>query len=143
MKPVQRRWQAKTVSARTLRALARAGYGLVEYPADIARPKTRGECAGGERPCPFTSCKYHLYLDVHPDRGSLKFNYPTLEPWEMKETCVLDIADRGGLTLEEVGALLSVTRERIRQIEAAFLNQLRRDPLILRLAGDYGYPKAA
>jgi hypothetical protein len=35
----------------------------------------------------------------------------------MAETCSLDVADRGGLTLEGIGALLNVTRERVRQIE--------------------------
>ena len=35
----------------------------------------------------------------------------------MAETCSLDVADRGGITLEEVGAILNLTRERIRQVE--------------------------
>jgi DNA-directed RNA polymerase sigma subunit (sigma70/sigma32) len=43
----------------------------------------------------------------------------------MSETCSLDVADRGGITLEEVGELLNLTRERIRQVEAAGLEKLR------------------
>src|SRR5690242_9520574 len=30
------------------------------------RPRTRGECAEGARPCPFLTCVHHLYLDVSP-----------------------------------------------------------------------------
>ena len=37
--------------------------------------------------------------------------------FELKETCVLDVSDRGGSTLQEVGDILGVTRERIRQLE--------------------------
>jgi hypothetical protein len=36
---------------------------------------------------------------------------------EETESCTLDIAERGGLTLEEVGDIMGLTRERIRQIE--------------------------
>lgn len=32
-------------------------------------------------------------------------------------SCVLDVADRGGATLEEVADIIGVSRERIRQIE--------------------------
>lgn len=39
--------------------------------------------------------------------------------------CALDLADSGGLILEEVAELLGLTRERIRQIEGAALVSLR------------------
>ena len=48
-----------------------------------------------------------------------------LEVWEMAETCSLDVADRGGITLEEVGAILNLTRERIRQVEVRGLLKLK------------------
>ena len=92
---------------------------------DAARPPNREACRAAERPCPFVSCKYHLYLDVNPHTGSIKLNFPDLEVWELSETCALDVADRGGITLEEVGELLNLTRERIRQVEAAGLEKLR------------------
>lgn len=79
----------------------------------------------GERPCPFVSCTHHLYLDVNPETGSLKINYPGKEPWEIEESCSLDVAERDGMTLEEVGAILNLTRERIRQIEVRGLLKLR------------------
>jgi hypothetical protein len=92
---------------------------------EINRPVSRDICATGVRPCPYVSCKHHLYLDVNPDTGSIKLNFPDLEVWEMAETCALDVADRGGITLEEVGEILNLTRERIRQVEVKGLQKLR------------------
>jgi hypothetical protein len=66
-----------------------------------------------------------LYLDVNPESGAIKLNFPHLEVWEMPETCSLDVADRGGITLEEVGAILNLTRERIRQVEVRGLYKIR------------------
>ena len=91
---------------------------------EAARPRTRADCAQGPRPCMFISCKHHLYLDVNPATGSIKLNFPDKEIWEMEETCALDVADRGGITLEEVGAIMNLTRERIRQLEMSGLSKL-------------------
>ena len=96
------------------------------YPeTDYWKPKSRSECKDMDRPCPFVSCKYHLYIDVHPVRGSIKLNFPDIEIWEMTETCALDVADRGGITLEEVGEIMNLTRERVRQVETAGLARLQ------------------
>ncbi len=92
---------------------------------ELNRPHARAECATGPRPCMFISCKHHLYLDVNPTTGSIKLNFPDKEVWEMGETCALDVADRGGITLEEVGAIMNLTRERIRQVETRGLLKLR------------------
>lgn len=80
-----------------------------------------------KRPCLFVSCKYHLYLDINPETKSIKFNFPGKEVWELKETCALDVADKGGVTLEEVGAIMNLTRERIRQVEMRALQKLRQN----------------
>ncbi|MBN2493244.1 MAG: DNA-binding protein [Deltaproteobacteria bacterium] len=92
--------------------------------AEQMRPRTRRECMNQQRPCLFVSCKHHLYLDVNPETGSIKLNFPDKEVWELRETCALDLAERGGMTLEEVGEILNLTRERIRQVEAAGLQKL-------------------
>src|SRR6186713_2601156 len=89
------------------------------------RPKTRADCVNGARPCLFVACKHHLYLDVNPETGSIKVNFPDLEVWEMKETCALDVADKNGITLEEVGEIMNLTRERIRQVEVRGLLKLK------------------
>ena len=43
----------------------------------------------------------------------------------MTDTCALDIADRGGITLEEVGQIMNLTRERVRQLETQGLAKLQ------------------
>lgn len=122
----KREVRARTISVKrmTKRELE---LGRMLYPdvEDVVRPKTRAECLEGERPCPFVSCKHHLYLDVSARTGAIKLNFPDLEVWEMAETCALDVADRGGTTLEEVGAIMNLTRERIRQVEVKGLAKLQ------------------
>lgn len=88
------------------------------------RPRQREDCANGPRPCPLVSCRHHLYLDVNPQTGTIKLNFPELEVWELVHSCALDIADLGGTAIERVGELLNVTRERIRQIETQALAKL-------------------
>lgn len=118
------RARARTISIRRL-SKAELNRGKELYPeTDYWKPKMRSECKDMERPCPFVSCKYHLYIDVHPVRGSIKLNFPDLDVWEMNETCALDVADRGGITLEEVGEIMNLTRERVRQVETAGLSKL-------------------
>lgn len=89
-----------------------------------SRPRTREDCKLGVRPCPYVGCRYNLYLDVNPRNGTIKLNFPYIEPEEMRVSCVLDIADEGGSTLEVVGSCFNVTRERIRQIEYKALRRL-------------------
>jgi sigma-70-like protein len=91
----------------------------------ITLPLTRSECVDGPRPCPFVSCRYHLYLVEPNERGNIKLVYPDREPWELEATCALDIAARRGQSLDRVAALLNVTRERVRQIEKVAFAKLR------------------
>lgn len=110
----------QVIAPKDLRSTVRREYAPGEQlsleMALIPRPKTRGDCVEGERPCPFVSCRHHLYLDVLPE-GSMRVNFPGKEIEEIPETCSLDVADVGETTLERVGELLNVTSERIRQIE--------------------------
>lgn len=119
----------RDVRARTinLRRLPKRHLRLLrEDDPGIERPRKRGECAGIERPCPWVGCKHNLYLDVSEATGSIKMNFPDLEPDQMTESCALDVADRGGYTLQAVGAFMNVTRERIRQLEVLALKRVRR-----------------
>lgn len=76
----------------------------------LRRPRTRADCEAGPRPCPWTTCRYNLAAE-----GATA------------ETCALDVAARGGLTLEEIGRILHVSDERIRQIIAAGVRHLQLD----------------
>src|SRR5512140_431155 len=119
------RVRSKTIAPKRLTREEKREALVLQYPEDVDRPRHRGECQSMERPCPFVSCEHHLYLDVNPESGAIKLNFPHLEVWEMAETCALDVADRGGITLEEVGAILNLTRERIRQVEVRGLTKIR------------------
>ncbi len=89
-------------------------------------PLTRAGCADVPRPCPHVGCRHHLYLDVKPGSG-LVLNHPGREPDDLDErlSCSLDIAERGALNLDEIGVLLNVSRERIRQLEDLAHQHLR------------------
>lgn len=72
-----------------------------------------------------------MYLDVMPT-GNIKLNFPGIDPTEMKDSCVLDIAERVRdhnieFTYDEVSRLFNITRERARQLEGiAFGRMLAR-----------------
>lgn len=119
------RVRSKTIAPRRLTREEKKLAETLVYPTDVQRPETREDCKSMQRPCPFVSCSHHLYLDVNPESGAIKLNFPHLEVWEMAETCSLDVADRGGITLEEVGAILNLTRERIRQVEVRGLTKIK------------------
>lgn len=89
--------------------------GQLLYPERVDRPRTRADCIDGPRPCPYVGCRHHLYLDVDA-RGGL--HLPEIEPWEMRRSCALDIADEGEQQLLEVARLLDVSHTRILQIQA-------------------------
>jgi len=121
----KREVRARTISVKrmTKRELE---IGRMLYPeTDYEKPRTRAECLDAPRPCPYVSCQHHLFLDVSARTGAIKLNFPDLEVWEMNESCALDVADRGGTTLEDVGAIMNLTRERIRQVEVKALAKLQ------------------
>lgn len=105
-----------------------------DFDFEVRRPKTRADCLEMERPCPFVSCKYHLYIDVSRE-GVVTLAVPDLELWEMIDTCSLDVAEEGSLpgtgegdgqTLEAVALIYGLSRERIRQVEAVAQRKLRK-----------------
>ena len=73
----------------------------------------------GLRPCPWLKCRHHIWTDV-----SKKRDLPV-------HSCALDVADEGPHTLEQLGELLGLTRERMRQIEEMALHRaVMRAPLV-------------
>ena len=126
--PTTPRARSRTVSMKRMskRELARTRLEVEGY--DYHRPVHRADCLHGAfatRPCPYVACKFHLFLEVNARTGSIRMNFLDKEPWELSETCLLDVADRGGVTLEEVGGWLNLTRERVRQLEVHALGLLR------------------
>jgi predicted DNA-binding protein (UPF0251 family) len=96
------------------------------------RPRRRGECEGHPGFCPFFRCKYNLGLDVDPENGTVKVAFPEGPPERMEvdvdrmgPSCALDLADKGGLTMEEVGDAMNITRQRVEQLEKEALQKLR------------------
>lgn len=120
--------RSKTIARKKItRAVLEIGAQLYPPVAGIERPRTRGECRGMPRPCPWVACKHHLFLDINPETGSIKFNFPDRESWELQHTCSLDVAEAGALTLEEVGEITNLTRERVRQVEVIGLLKIKRE----------------
>lgn len=99
------------------------------------RPGIRAQCEDGPRPCPWVGCVYHLYLDVLKT-GGIHTNWDG-PPWTMSETCALDVAARGGVTLNEIGVMIGVSRERIRQIEFAALRKLKKKDQVNLVKADF------
>lgn len=121
--------RATTISMKRLTKREQRLQALLNPDTDHWRPATRGDCELVERPCPYVGCRYNLFLDVSPKTGAVKLNFPDLEPDQIPETCALDVADEGGLTLELVAEITNITRERVRQVEVkafATLEKLNR-----------------
>lgn len=103
--------------------LAPAAVLLPEREKEVARPRTRQDCALVPRPCPFVSCRYHTWAErpgvVRYLRGWSP--EPDVWPWELAPglSCALDVADEGGVTLDDCAAAMGwISRERARQVEA-------------------------
>jgi hypothetical protein len=88
------------------------------------RPKVRGDCVDGERPCSWVSCKHHLLTDR---LAKLSDDEAVAELEAMPETCVLDVADWGGASVAEVARMMGfqhkMTAHRIEQAATAALRE--------------------
>lgn len=95
--------------------LADRGFTVRELAAAPRPPPTRGDCATLPRPCPALRCRWHLGAESE-FRGY---------------SCALDLADRGGMTMEAVADVLAVSKARVGQLEAEALVKVR-----FRIAAD-------
>jgi hypothetical protein len=82
---------------------------------------TRGACRKLPGPCPHAVCRFNLTADRRDNRGAkpAEAHLPVV-----REACALEAAELGGMTLEEIAIRLSLTRERVRQIELGALKKL-------------------
>ena len=79
---------------------------------DYWRPNNRSECLEMYA----LVCMFHvgtIYISTSiQKRAPSSSDLPDKEVWELGESCALDVAERGGITLEEVGHIMNLTRER-------------------------------
>lgn len=100
---------------------------LLDAMMPLQRPKTRGECKDGPRPCPWVGCRHHLWSDEH-DGEPRVLGVPADEA----ASCSLDVADavrdEGVAPLEPtiVGRFLQCRPERVMAIEAGAMEKLRK-----------------
>ncbi len=113
-------------------------------PRGNTRPKTRGDCIDGPRPCPWVSCRHHM-IDAEREVVDNRWGKRTQRDGQirslllriadnrqatrvanklqrMEHTCSLDVVDENpdGITLERAGELLGgICRERARQMAGA------------------------
>jgi hypothetical protein len=84
------------------------------------RPKKRGDCLDGPRPCPWVGCRHNLTLLVD-QRGGVHINPRAFS----FHNCALDLADeQAERSPEEVAALLGISEAEIRQIEHTYLEKM-------------------
>jgi hypothetical protein len=122
----------KPETIRKIRLSRRERYELwvIEFQAPILRivrsPRlVLADCEQIPGPCEHVACKYHLKLDVNPETGAIKDNWPGLDPDEMPETCAMRVANgalklggEGGETpTATIAKLFNLTDERLRQLE--------------------------
>lgn len=129
--------RARTVSIKRMRS-SQLRSDEAETIEHTERPRTWGECleralGTASRPCGYLRCKHNLLVDVDGRTGSYKVTWPHLAVGAYgdeygaypQHTCALRVAEQGGLTLDEIGQVMNLTRERVRQIETKALYALR------------------
>lgn len=112
------------------RELARQQHQRAQAPAPSSnhwRPTTRGDCVDGPRPCPFVGCRYHIWLEATQFGAIVTQQDGKLQGMHnMRFTCVLDAAEQGPLPVKQIGRLLGVKKERLRQMERVATARLKK-----------------
>ncbi|MFZ5895526.1 MAG: sigma factor-like helix-turn-helix DNA-binding protein [Myxococcota bacterium] len=89
------------------------------------------ECTAppGNSLCEETACRYHLAHQAHSDHHR-----------EPARDCAIEVANEGPCSLEDVAFVLGVSSERVRQIEVAALEKLRRRASLRRYLDEASNP---
>ena len=91
-----------------------------------ARPSTRADCKDVPRPCPFVSCRHHVFLSVTMTGGIV---YHHRSPWDLPpdRSCALDMAELEGMPQEEVAAALGYRdRQGVAACEELAIEKMRK-----------------
>ncbi len=141
--------RAHTVCVRRIRMtlVREAQVDTSDYTSAI--PRTWGDCqeralGTATNPCAYLRCRHNLLLDISEDTGSYKVTWPHLASGHYgdeydalpQHTCALRVAEQGGMTLDEIGEMMNLTRERVRQIETKALLRLRDLSELVRIVDD-------
>lgn len=98
------------------------------------RPLHRSDCVGGQRPCPWVSCRHHLALRV-TTAGEIRITFPDddggVDLDGMPETCALDVADRGPQDAAAIAVLLGLEEGRVTAMVEKVTRKVR--PRLLHL----------
>lgn len=62
----------------------------LEQLVDVFRPARRRDCEAAPRPCPWVSCRYHLFREREDEFGALVESELPIDAWG--DTCTLDVA---------------------------------------------------
>jgi hypothetical protein len=123
----------------TQAALAAARRYLPKNKPPGWRPTSRADCKDVPRPCPYVGCRYNLSLDIMQN-GAVRWrqdgNWEDL--FDGRDNCSLDVAARGPHTLQEIGEITGVCRERVRQEIDAAVQKLK-ELMPTRAVGGYGH----
>lgn len=102
-----------------------------------------GEMLMRSRPCIAVGCEFNTYLEVDGRTGRIRFNRPSLEPWEIdpRDSCTVDAAEEGERTFKEAGRAIGHTRSRAQQLFAGMINRVRQAALDVGIdPDDYDEP---
>lgn len=104
---------------------------------DFERPRTRGDCKDGPRPCPWVSCRHHLWLNLS-SKGKLTGIALADDLPTHGESCALDVAESGPQSLEDIAGMMGIKRQGLHLTEVAVMEKLREHVGALGAAKDSG-----
>ncbi len=104
-------------------------------PPTPTRPRTRGDCLAGPRPCPWIGCKWHLCWERRDiKRVIMSDAHPAMAAsliMSMDQTCVLDVSE-APRSDREVGAVLGITHQAVAQACQRGMTKLRAKQILRR-----------